>query len=85
MAIPLIEILKVDPCTLRCVVQSLSAVTCPGVLEPDLNDTRWEVQLVTETVNFFTFGAWLIGKIAFQDLHRIKINQIVSRELTNER
>lgn len=51
------------------VVQSFAAVPRPGVLKPNLNDARREIQFLTQTVDLVTFGARLHGEVTLQHLH----------------
>ena len=50
--------------------QGFSAVSRSGILEPDLNNSRREVEFAAQSVDLVAFGTRLLGEISLQNLVR---------------
>lgn len=54
--------------TMGYIKHGFAAISRSGVLEPDLDDARWEIEFATQSVNLVTLRTRLLGKISLQNL-----------------
>lgn len=62
--------------TMDYIKQGFSTVSCSGVLEPDLNDTRREIEFATQPINFIALRTRLLREISLQNLPKKLLNLV---------